>query len=281
MKKKIYIIAEIGINHNGDIAITKKLIDQSKDSGFDAVKFQKRHIETVYTKDQLDTPRESPWGKTTREQKYGLEFEKKEYDEIDKYCKEKNIEWFASAWDLESLKFLDQYDLKYHKIASAMIVDHNFLNEVAKRKKHTFISTGMSEIKDIDNAVNIFKNANCSFELMHCVSTYPMKVEDANLATMDALKNKYKCDVGYSGHENGIAVSVCATVLGATSIERHVTLDRTMYGSDQSASIEFVGMKNMVGQIRIMQSAIGEERVGHILDEEVPIAKKLRAHIKN
>ena len=281
MKKKIYIIAEIGINHNGDIEIAKKLIDQSKDSGFDAVKFQKRHIETVYTKDQLDTPRESPWGKTTREQKYGLEFEKKEYDEIDKYCKEKNIEWFASAWDLESLKFLDQYDLKYHKIASAMIVDHNFLNEVAKRKKHTFISTGMSEIKDIDNAVNIFKNANCSFELMHCVSTYPMKVEDANLATMDALKNKYKCDVGYSGHENGIAVSVCATVLGATSIERHVTLDRTMYGSDQSASIEFVGMKNMVGQIRIMQSAIGEERVGHILDEEVPIAKKLRAHIKN
>lgn len=281
MKKKIYIIAEIGINHNGDIEIAKKLIDQSKDSGFDAVKFQKRHIETVYTKDQLNTPRESPWGKTTREQKYGLEFEKKEYDEIDKYCKEKNIEWFASAWDLESLKFLDQYDLKYHKIASAMIVDHNFLNEVAKRKKYTFISTGMSEIKDIDNAVNIFKNANCSFELMHCVSTYPMKVEDANLATMDALKNKYKCDVGYSGHENGIAVSVCATVLGATSIERHVTLDRTMYGSDQSASIEFVGMKNMVGQIRIMQSAIGEERVGHILDEEVPIAKKLRAHIKN
>ena len=281
MKKKIYIIAEIGINHNGDIAIVKKLIDQSKDSGFDAVKFQKRHIETVYTKDQLDAPRESPWGKTTREQKYGLEFEKKEYDEIDKYCKEKNIEWFASAWDLESLKFLDQYDLKYHKIASAMIVDHNFLNEVAKRKKHTFISTGMSEIKDIDNAVNIFKNANCSFELMHCVSTYPMKVEDANLATMDALKNKYKCDVGYSGHENGIAVSVCATVLGATSIERHVTLDRTMYGSDQSASIEFAGMKNMVGQIGIMQSAIGEERLGHILDEEVPIAKKLRAHIKN
>ena len=281
MKKKIYLIAEIGINHNGDISIAKELIDQSKDSGFDAVKFQKRHIETVYTKDQLDTHRESPWGKTTREQKYGLEFEKQEYDEIDKYCKEKNIEWFASAWDLESLKFLDQYDLKYHKIASAMIVDHNFLNEVAKRKKHTFISTGMSEIKDIDNAVNIFKNANCSFELMHCVSTYPMKVEDANLATMDALKNKYKCDVGYSGHENGIAVSVCATILGATSIERHITLDRTMYGSDQSASIEFAGMKNMIGQIEVMQSAIGEERVGHILDEEVPIAKKLRAHIKN
>ena len=281
MKKKTYLIAEIGINHNGDVAIAKQLIDQAKVADFDAVKFQKRHIETVYTKDQLNIPRESPWGKTTREQKYGLEFEKEEYDEIDKYCKEKNIEWLASAWDLESLNFLDQYDLKYHKIASAMIVDQNFLKEVAKRKKHTFISTGMSEIKDIDSAVNIFKNANCSFELMHCISTYPMKVEDANLATIDALKKKYKCDVGYSGHENGIAVSVCATILGATSIERHITLDRTMYGSDQSASIEFKGMKEMTSQIKIMQTAIGKEKVGHILDDEISIAKKLRAHIKN
>ena len=279
MKKKIYLIAEIGINHNGDISIAKELIDQSKDSGFDAVKFQKRHIETVYTKDQLDTHRESPWGKTTREQKYGLEFEKQEYDEIDKYCKEKNIEWFASAWDLESLKFLDQYDLKYHKIASAMIVDHNFLNEVAKRKKHTFISTGMSEIKDIDNAVNIFKNANCSFELMHCVSTYPMKVEDANLATIDALKNKYKCDVGYSGHENGIAVSVCATILGATSIERHITLDRTMYGSDQASSLEPNGFTTLIATINKMLISFGDEKK-RFDQKEVAIAKKLRAHLK-
>jgi N-acetylneuraminate synthase len=280
MKKKIYLIAEVGINHNGDVEIAKKLIDQSIDAGFDAVKFQKRHIETVYSKEQLDTPRESPWGKTTREQKYGLEFEKKEYDEIDKYCKKKNIEWFASAWDLESLKFLDQYDLKYHKIASAMIVDQSLLIEVAKRKKHTFISTGMSEVTDIDNAVNIFRNENCSFELMHCVSTYPMKIEDANLATIHELRQKYKCDVGYSGHENGIAISVCASVLGATSIERHITLDRTMYGSDQSASIEFAGMKNMIGQIGVMQTAIGVPSIGKIIDEEIPIAKKLRAHIK-
>jgi len=280
MIMKPYLIAEIGINHNGDVEIAKKLIDQSKDAGFDAVKFQKRHIETVYSKEQLDSPRESPWGKTTREQKYGLEFEKKEYDEIDKYCKEKNIEWFASAWDIQSLKFLDQFDLKYHKIASAMIIDQNFLIEVSKRKKHTFISTGMSQTKDIDNAVNIFRNGNCSFELMHCVSTYPMKIEDANLATIHQLKEKYKCDVGYSGHENGIAISVCASVLGATSIERHITLDRTMYGSDQSASIEFDGMKKMVGQIGVMLKAIGTPSIGKIIDEEIPIAKKLRAHIK-
>jgi len=280
MIMKPYLIAEIGINHNGDVEIAKKLIDQSKDAGFDAVKFQKRHIETVYSKEQLDSPRESPWGKTTREQKYGLEFEKKEYDEIDKYCKEKNIEWFASAWDIQSLEFLDQFDLKYHKIASAMIIDQNFLIEVSKRKKHTFISTGMSQTKDIDNAVNIFRNGNCSFELMHCVSTYPMKIEDANLATIHQLKEKYKCDVGYSGHENGIAISVCASVLGATSIERHITLDRTMYGSDQSASIEFDGMKKMVGQIGVMLKAIGTPSIGKIIDEEIPIAKKLRAHIK-
>jgi len=280
MIMKPYLIAEIGINHNGDVEIAKKLIDQSKDAGFDAVKFQKRHIETVYSKEQLDSPRESPWGKTTREQKYGLEFEKKEYDEIDKYCKEKNIEWFASAWDIQSLEFLDQFDLKYHKIASAMIIDQNFLIEVSKRKKHTFISTGMSQTRDIDNAVNIFRNGNCSFELMHCVSTYPMKIEDANLATIHQLKEKYKCDVGYSGHENGIAISVCASVLGATSIERHITLDRTMYGSDQSASIEFDGMKKMVGQIGVMLKAIGTPSIGKIIDEEIPIAKKLRAHIK-
>ncbi len=281
MKENLILIAEIGINHNGDISIAKKLIDQAKQAGFNAVKFQKRTIDIVYTQEQLDTPRESPWGTSTREQKYGLEFEKKEYDEIDKYCKQKNIIWFASAWDINSLKFLDQYDLKYHKIASAMIVDKNFLIEVAKRKKHTFISTGMSETKDIINAVNIFNKENCSFELMHCVSTYPMNVKDANLSTMEALTRKFNCNVGWSGHENGIAVSVCAAVLGASSIERHITLDRTMYGSDQSASIEFKGMKEMVSQINIMRIAIGEEKIGHILDEELPIAKKLRAHLKN
>ena len=185
--KKPFLIAEIGINHNGDIDVVRRLIKNSKECGFDAVKFQKRDIDLVYSKEILDTPRESPWGKTTREQKNGLEFSNKEYDIINDYCKELNIEWFASAWDINSLEFLKSYNLKYNKLASAMIVDKKFLQEVASEKKYTFISTGMSTKEDIDDAVNIFKKNNCSFELMHCVSTYPMKVEDANLITINQL----------------------------------------------------------------------------------------------
>ena len=194
--------------------------------------------------------------------------------------KRKNIIWFASAWDSQSLDFLDKYNLNYNKIASAMIVDLNFLEEVAKRRKYTFISTGMSEEKDIDKAVEIFKKNNCEFELMHCVSTYPMKPEDANLNTINALKNKYKCNVGYSGHENGIAVSLCASMLGISSLERHITLDRTMYGSDQSASLEFKGYSEMINVIKKFKIALGEEKMGFILEEEKKIAQKLRAHIK-
>lgn len=279
--KKPYLIAEIGINHNGDINIAKELIKNAKDCGFDSVKFQKRTIDIVYDKKTLDTPRESPWGTTTREQKFGLEFEKKEYDEIDKYCKDLKIDWFASAWDIDSLKFLENYNLKYHKIASAMIVDSKFLNEVAKTQKHTFISTGMSSKENIDNAVNIFKKNSCSFELMHCVSTYPMKIEDANLITINQLKDEYNCKVGYSGHENGVVVSLAATMLGITSLERHITLDRTMYGSDQAASLELTGMKNLSSSIEKILISLGEPSLGKIIDEEILIAKKLRAHIKN
>ena len=279
--QKPYTIGEIGINHNGDIEIAKKLIKQAKDCGFNSVKFQKRTIDTVYDEKTLDTPRESPWGTTTREQKFGLEFDKSEYDEIDKYCKELKIDWFASAWDIESLEFLDNYDLKFHKIASAMIIDQDFLNEVAKRKKHSFISTGMSTKENIDNAVNIFKKNNCSFELMHCVSTYPMKIEDANLITINQLKEEYNCNVGYSGHENGVVISLAALMLGITSLERHITLDRTMYGSDQSASLEFSGMKNLLGSIDKILLSIGKPSLGKIIDDEIPIAKKLRAHIKS
>jgi len=277
--KKPYLIAEIGINHNGDIDIAKQLIKNSKDCGFDAVKFQKRTINIVYDEKTLNTPRKSPWGETTREQKLGLEFDELEYNEIDKYCKDLNIEWFASAWDLKSLEFLDNYNLNYHKIASAMIVDHNFLNNVAQRKKHTFISTGMSQKDDIDSAVDIFKKNNCSFELMHCVSTYPMKVEDANLLTINQMKKEYNCNVGYSGHENGVAVSLAAMMLGITSLERHITLDRTMYGSDQAASLELVGMKNLSDSINKMLLSLGKPSLGKIIEEELPIAKKLRAHI--
>lgn len=281
MIKKPYLIAEIGINHNGDIDIAKKLIQNAKNCGFDAVKFQKRTIEIVYDKKTLDIPRESPWGTTTREQKFGLEFEKREYDEIDNYCKEINIEWFASAWDIQSIKFLDNYNLKYNKIASAMIIDQNFLNEIAKRNKHTFISTGMSTKNDIDNAVSIFKKNNCSFELMHCVSTYPMKTEDANLTTINQLKKEYNCNVGYSGHESGVAISLAAVLQGISSLERHITLDRTMYGSDQAASLELTGMQNLTGSITKILLSLGKPSLGKITDEEKLIAKKLRAHIKN
>ena len=229
----------------------------------------------------MDSFRESPWGKTQRDQKTGLEFGEKEYDEIDKYCKNEKIDWFASAWDVNSLLFLDKYNLKYNKIASAMIVDKIFLSEVAKRKKHTFISTGMSTLKDIENAVNLFREHECSFELMHCVSTYPMKVEHANLLSINSLKKKFNCNVGYSGHENGVAVSLAAFSLNISSLERHVTLDRTMYGSDQAASLEFKGMQNLTDSISKMMLAYGEDKSGFILDEEKEIAKKLRAHIKN
>ena len=279
--KKPYLIAEIGINHNGDLEIAKKLINISKSSGFDAVKFQKRDINTVYSEEILDTPRESPWGNTTREQKNGLEFGEKEYDEINKYCSEANIDWFASAWDIKSLYFLKKYNLKYNKIASAMIVDKKFLIAVADQNKHTFISTGMSSKEDIDYAVSLFKKKKCSFELMHCVSTYPMKPKDANLSTIGDLRKLYKCDVGYSGHENGVVVSIAALQFQITSLERHITLDRTMYGTDQSASLEPEGMKFLTESINKYISAIGKPSVGKILDEEKPIAKKLRAHIKN
>ena len=278
--KKPFLIAEIGINHNGDIDIAKKLIDEAKKANFDAVKFQKRDINVVYSKEILDTPRESQWGTTTREQKIGLEFEEKEYDKIDEYCKKKEIIWFASPWDVNSLKFLDKYNLDYQKVASAMIVDKNLMNEIAKRKKHTFISTGMSKKEDIDNAVAIFKNNDCSFELMHCISTYPMKVEDANLATISELKKVYQCPVGYSGHESGVVVSYAALVFGISSLERHITLDRTMYGSDQAASLEPEGMNFLVSGMNKFITALGEPKLGEVLEEEIPIAKKLRAHIK-
>lgn len=279
MYKKIFLIAEIGINHNGDLNIAKKLIDNAKHAKFDSVKFQKRTINKVYTKEALDAERTSPWGTTNRQQKEGLEFNYDEYLEIDNYCKHKKIDWFASAWDLESLEFLEKFNTKFNKIASAMIVDKVFLKAVAKTKKYTFISTGMSTEQDISSAVNIFRENNCPFELMHCVSTYPMKPEDANLVTINALRDKFKCDVGYSGHENGVAISLAASFFNISSLERHITLDRTMYGSDQAASLEFSGMKNLTSSLEKMKTAYGKIMLGHITEEEKIIADKLRSHI--
>ncbi|NQT03088.1 MAG: N-acetylneuraminate synthase family protein [Planctomycetes bacterium] len=274
----IFIIAEIGINHNGDVEIAKQLIDVAKIAGADAVKFQKRAIDLVYTKELLDSPRESPWGATQRAQKEGLEFGLDEYKKIDAYCKGKGIEWFASAWDLESQKFLKQFDCKYNKIASAMIVYEDLLKEVASEKKHTFISTGMTEFDQVDRAVEIFREAGCPFELMHCVSTYPMADEDANLNRIKTLRDRYKCDVGYSGHEVGLAVSYGAAALGITSLERHITLDRAMYGSDQAASVEPMGFLQLVGAVRKIEKAMGNGDI-RMNDKEIPIAEKLRAHI--
>ena len=274
----VFIVAEIGINHNGDMNICKELIDLAVTAKCDAVKFQKRDIYKVYSKDFLSKPRESPWGDTQLDQKLGLEFNEDQYNEISRYCKSKSITWFASAWDINSQKFLRKFDLKFNKIASAMIVSEKFLNFVAEEGKHTFISTGMSTYENIEKAVNIFRNANCSFELMHTVSTYPMKDKDANLNLITTLRNKYKCNVGYSGHETGLAISYAATALGITSLERHITLDRSMYGSDQAASIEPNGIINLVQAVRKIEKAMGDG-VKKIIDEEIPISKKLREHL--
>lgn len=273
--KKIFIIAEIGINHNGDIEIAKKLISSLKQSGADAVKFQKRTVEDVYTQEQLNSLRDSPWGKTFRQQKEGLEFNEKQYDLINDFCKIQKISWFASCWDIKSLEFLKKYNLKFNKIASAMLTHKKLISEIAEEKKYTFISTGMHSLNEIDEVVNLFVKKKCPFELMHTVSTYPTKNENANLKMIETLRKRYKCNVGYSGHENGRAVTVGAAALGATSIERHVTLDRTMYGSDQAASLEIDGFRQMVNYVRIIEKALGSgEKI--ILDDEKKIREKLK-----
>jgi N-acetylneuraminate synthase len=276
--KKIFIVAEIGINHNGDMSICKELIDVAVGSGCDAVKFQKRDLDKVYTQEFLDSPRESQWGATQREQKSGLEFSKEQYEEIARHCKKKNIEWFASAWDLNSQQFLQQFNCKYNKIASAMIIYEDLLKMVAKEGRHTFISTGMTTYDDIQKAVDIFRKADCSFELMHTVSTYPMKDEDANLNMIKTLRKKFGCNVGYSGHEVGLAVSYAAAALGISSLERHITLDRSMYGSDQSASVEPSGFRALIGSVRKIERAMGDGEK-RAIEAEAPIAKNLRQHL--
>ena len=277
---KPFLIAEIGINHNGNISVAKKLIDYAVDANFDAVKFQKRDIDIVYTKEFLDTYRESPWGITQRDQKKGLEFGESEYQEIDKYCRKKKIEWFASSWDLNSQKFLQKFNSKYNKVASAMLGNFPLLNIIAEEKKYTFISTGMSKIEEIDEVVNVFKKKGCSFELMHCNSSYPLKDEEANLNCIPMLKKRYNCKVGYSGHENSlITVSILAVALGATSIERHITLERTMYGSDQAASIEAKNLKNLSQVIFSVSKILGDGKK-RITETEYIIRKKLRIEKK-
>lgn len=275
MFSNIKIIAEIGINHNGDLDVAKKLILMAKASGCDAVKFQKRTIDIVYSKEELEKPRQSPWGTTQKDQKEGLEFNEKQYDEIDQFCKKNNIIWFASAWDIPSLDFLDKYNLSYNKIASAMITNVDFVKKTADKKKYTYISTGMSDYKNIDEAVKIFKLAKCEFELMHSVSAYPCPEDQLNLHLIRKLKEKYECKVGYSGHEPSVSPSIVAVCLGASSIERHITLDRSMYGSDQAASLEKKGLEELVSVIRKIPIVFGDKDK-KIFECEMEVAKKLR-----
>lgn len=270
-----FVCAEIGINHNGDIKLAKQLIDAAVVAGCDAVKFQKRTVDKVYTKEYLDGPRQSPWGDTQRAQKEGLEFSKEEYDEIDAYCKDKGIEWYASAWDTDSQIFLQQYDCKYNKVASAMLTKDDLLEIIAGEGKYTFIATGMSTYDEIDHAVEIFRKHNCPFEILHCNSTYPMDPKDANLKLIGELAKRYGCKVGYSGHEAGTFVSTLAVAMGATSIERHISLDRTMYGSDQKASIEPYELCELVKLIRDTEVIMGSgEKI--LSDAELATKKKLR-----
>ena len=276
----IFLIAEIGINHNGDISIAKQLIDSASDAGFDAVKFQKRTVDKVYTKEFLESPRESPWGTTQRDQKQGLEFSASEYKEIDSYCKERRIQWSASAWDIDAQQFLQQFNCAFNKVASPMLGHIPLLKLIAAEKKRTFISTGMSTLEEIDEVVNIFRDANCPFELMHCNSTYPMQEQDANLLCIPMLKERYRCDVGYSGHESSL-IKVCTTAvaLGATSLERHITLDRAMYGSDQAASIEINALRNFVESVRAIPYILGSGK--KVLTEaEKKVREKLRISVQ-
>ena len=271
----IYITAEIGINHNGDLEIVKELIDQSKSAGVDAVKFQKRTIEIVYSEDVLSQHRDSPWGTTQREQKEGLELSLEDYKEIDSYCKKIGIDWYASAWDIPSQDFLNNFNLNVNKIASAMTTNVEFIERVASEQKPTFISTGMCTYEQIQKAVDIFNNKNCKFVLMHTNSEYPSKEENLNLNAINTLSNKFDCNVGYSGHEASVSPSIVAAAIGAVSIERHITLDRSMYGSDQAASLEVHGLRTLVGSIRKLKYILGDgEKV--ITDAETEVAKKLR-----
>ena len=272
----VFIIAEIGTNHLGNLKNAKQIIDVAKDSGCDAVKFQKRNVEKIYTKEFLDSPLDSPWGKTQRQMRLKREFSVKDFKEIDKYCKKKKIIWFTSCWDTESQISMRQFKTKYNKVASAMLTHKKLLELIAQEKKYTFISTGMSTMKDIQNAVKIFRKYKCPFELMHCHSTYPMPHDEANLKMIPILKKKFKCKVGYSGHETGATnVSIPAVMLGASSIERHVTFNRTWYGFDQAASLEPQGLRRLVRDIRLIEKVLGDGKK-KIWPSEIPNKKKLR-----
>lgn len=273
---KVFLIGEIGINHNGDINIAKKIIKNAKLAGFDAVKFQKRNPDICIPEKKKEVLKETPWGVMTYlNYKKKIELNYSQFKQIEKYCKKIKIDWFASCWDIESVKFMKKFKTKYHKVASAMITNEKLLTEIAKQKKMTFISTGMSTYKDIEKAIKIFKKNKCKFMLMHSVSVYPCPDELLNLNMIKILKNRYKNEIGYSGHESSVIPSLIAASMGAKAIERHITLKRTMWGTDQSASLELNGMRLLVDYIRRFEKSQGSgkkiiipEEKGKLLDQK-------------
>jgi len=268
-----FIIAEIGINHNGCLETAKKLINVAHAYGCDAVKFQKRTVEDVYTKEELSMPRQSVFGETNGDLKRGLEFGLEEYKQIDEHCKNLGILWFASCWDKKSVDFMEQFNVCAYKIPSALITDIELLEYTKKTNKPILLSTGMSTMDEIDTALSVIGLDN--MVLYHCTSTYPSENSELNLNVITTLKEKYDCLIGYSGHEKGIVSSAIAVVLGACSVERHITLDRTMWGSDQAASLEPEGLRKMVRDIRNVKTFLGDG-IKKVYDSELPIKKKLR-----
>lgn len=268
-----FFVAEIGINHNGRVEIAEKLIDVAVKAGCDAVKFQKRTVEVVYTSKELVRPRESPFGQTNGDLKRGLEFGNSEYQKIDAYCKEKGILWFASPWDGPSVDFLEKFDIPCYKIASACLTDDKLLSHIRSKRKPIILSTGMSTKEEIRHAVDVLGEDD--LVLLHCTSTYPSQLGELNLRVIEWLRSEYSCPIGYSGHETGIVESVVAVVLGASVVERHITLDRAMWGSDQAASLEPEGLRRTIRDIRNIPICLGTG-VKDIIEGEKPILAKLR-----
>lgn len=276
VRRHVFTIAEIGINHNGSLELALQLIDGAAEASADAVKFQKRDPDVCVPEHQKGVLRETPWGTLTYlDYKHRMEFGRSEFDAIDARCRELGIAWFASAWDLGSQDFLRSYDLPFNKIASAMLTHTELLMAVAREGKHTFISTGMSTLDEVDAAVEIFRAHDCPFEVVHCNSSYPAASEELNLRVIHTLRERYGCDVGYSGHEFGLTPSYVAVAMGATSVERHITLDREMWGTDQKASVEIDAFRKLIRQIRSVEAMLGDG-VKRVTEAEIPIRKKLR-----
>jgi len=268
-----YVIAEIGINHNGDIDLARRLISVAVAAGCNAVKFQKRTVDVVYSADELSRPRESPFGTTNGDLKRGLEFGYDEYQLIARYCREVRMPWFASCWDEESVDFIDQFDPPCYKIASASLTDDNLLRHTRAKNKPIILSTGMSTVEEIDHAVNILGREDLI--LLHACSAYPAFYPELNLRAIGTLRDRYAVPVGYSGHETGLPSTIAAVALGACCVERHITTDRAMWGSDHAASLEPNGITRIVSYIRLVEQSLGDG-VKRVYEREQPIIQKLR-----